>query len=141
MNNSDIDRNQENNCHSVSLKDYLEHRVISLEKQLIDKVTALDRQTEASRISLEKQTELTRHALEKRLEGMNEFREQLKQQASSFITKDEYDIRHKRVEDKIAILHDFQTKIETKASQTSMYVSVLISVISIAISILLHFWK
>lgn len=51
----------------VSLRDYFEARVQAVEKG----------------------TSLARGELERRLEGMNEFREQLRDQASRFITRDE----------------------------------------------------
>ena len=43
--------------------------------------------------SLEKASELARVTLEKRLEGMNEFREQLRSQASLFVTRDYMEAR------------------------------------------------
>jgi hypothetical protein len=41
--------------------------------------------------NLEKQTELTRASMEKRLEGMNEFRDALRDQTSKFITRTEHE--------------------------------------------------
>jgi hypothetical protein len=53
---------------NVSLKEYVESRLIDLEKSI----------------------KLANTELNRRLEGMNEFRSQLKDQASSFITRPEY---------------------------------------------------
>jgi cysteine sulfinate desulfinase/cysteine desulfurase-like protein len=53
----------------VSLKEYIETKLVALEKA----------------------TEEAKSSLEKRLEGMNEFRAQLKDQTSTFITRVEFD--------------------------------------------------
>jgi len=48
--------------------------------------------------SVEQATELARTQMEARLEGMNEFREQLKDQASKFVTREE-------LESKVSLLN------------------------------------
>ena len=45
-------------------------------------------------------TELARESMEKRLDGMNEFRDTLKDQAGKFITRQEYEDKHKSLEDR-----------------------------------------
>lgn len=45
-------------------------------------------------------------ALEKRLEGMNEFREQLKTQAATFITRDMFDVKIGAMQDQLTVLRD-----------------------------------
>ena len=44
--------------------------------------------------TLEKTTEFARQSMEKRLDQMNEFRQQLKDQNASFITRIEYEAKH-----------------------------------------------
>lgn len=41
-------------------------------------------------------------SMEKRLEGMNEFRDTLRDQASKFITREEYEAKHRQLDDKIS---------------------------------------
>ena len=48
--------------------------------------------------ALEKSTELSRIGMEKRLDSMNEFRQQLKDQNSTFITKAEHQIVITKIE-------------------------------------------
>ena len=74
--------------NEVSLREYIEARLREL-KRTID----LKYQT------TEKATLLATYALEKRLESMNEFREAMKDQAQKFLTKNEFDIRHRRMEE------------------------------------------
>jgi hypothetical protein len=45
-------------------------------------------------------------AMEKRLEGMNEFRDQLKTQAASFITRDVFDAKMQAMQDQLGLLRD-----------------------------------
>jgi hypothetical protein len=52
-------------------------------------------------LSLEKSTENNRISMEKRLDGMNEFRSQLKDQASQFLTRLEYEAKHELLDNKI----------------------------------------
>ncbi len=44
-------------------------------------------------------TELARESLEKRLEGMNEFRQSMKDQANNFVTRVEYKTLYEKMED------------------------------------------
>ena len=51
--------------------------------------------------TLEKNMDLSRISMDKRLDGMNEFRQQLKDQNGTFITKTDYEGRHQTLETKI----------------------------------------
>lgn len=50
---------------------------------------------------LEKETENARSSMDKRLDGMNEFRDQLKDQAGRFITREEYEAKYEALVEKI----------------------------------------
>ena len=54
--------------------------------------------------TLEKNMDLSRISMDKRLDGMNEFRQQLKDQNGTFITKTDYEGRHLTLETKIEAL-------------------------------------
>ena len=68
---------------------------------------------EARLEATEKALGLARVELERRLEGMNEFREQLRDQAARFITRDEFDMRmDAMVARREAGIHALEVKVE-----------------------------
>ena len=78
--------------------------------------------------------------MNRRLESMNEFRDALKDQASGFLTKSEYNLIHDRVVDDIRILRESKASLEGKASQKSVNIAYIISAMSILLAViaLLH---
>ena len=83
--------------------------------------------------ALEKSTETTAFQLDKRLDSMNEFREQLNTQTATFISRPEHEALVQRVntsENKIA---NFEGR--------SYAIGIAFSIITIGISIGLHFLK
>lgn len=82
--------------------------------------------------ALETATTLAREAMNKRLDGMNEFRETLKDQASKFITRPEHDVLIKDINE----LREFRIKLESKADQSQVNRALLISIIGIVLAIL-----
>ena len=105
----------------VTLKEYVDTRMDATEKQ-----------TELTRYVLEKQTELTRINLEGRLSSMNEFRAQLTDQASTFITRREHDILAEKI-DKMESKMDLQ---EGKASQSSVFWAYGLSAVGILLGVI-----
>jgi len=103
----------------ISLKEYFEQRFDTLEKDM-NKASA---------------------QMDKRLEGMNEFRSALKDQSGKFLTKDEFNIQHLRVQDDIRILRESKATLEGKASQTSVFISYAIALISFVVAIISYFHK
>lgn len=103
----------------VSLKEYFESRISALEKA----------------------THVAAQQMDKRLEGMNEFRDALKDQATKFITKDEFNIQHQRVVDDIRTLRESRAKLEGRASQTSVFIAYGLVIVSIIISVIAIFHK
>ena len=85
--------------------------------------------------ALEKSTESARSAMEKRLDGMNEFRETLKDQAAKFVTRSELEILLERINEDVRILRESKAMIEGKASQFSLNVTMSIALCSLIISI------
>jgi hypothetical protein len=72
-------------AESISLKDYFDTKLCGMERA----------------------TNLARDSMEKRLESMNEFRQSLKDQSSTFLTRQEYDAKHALLEQKIETLQKF----------------------------------
>lgn len=72
--------------------------------ELIERIAILEAKLSASEDSLI----IARESIEKRLEGMNEFREALRDSASRFITRNEIEIKFEAIEktrkDNIAII-------------------------------------
>ena len=80
--------------------------------------------------SVEKGIVLAHNAMEKRLDSMNEFREALKDQNSRFITRTEFDLMLKDIQD----LKESRAELSGKASQQSVNVAYVISVAGIILS-------
>ena len=90
---------------------FQEHRVVDdarfagLENQLNIKIS-----------SLEKATTVAAGLMEKRLESMNEFRAQLKDQAGTFVPRNEYDSQLHRLNEDVRILRETKASSEVSAA-------------------------
>jgi len=77
-------------------------------------------------LALDRATAQAASQMERRLEGMNEFRDTLKDQAARLITREEFTAVMGSMNKEIAGLREFRSALEAKASQASvMYVAVL----------------
>jgi hypothetical protein len=90
---------------------------------------------ESKIIALEKASEEAKKTLERRLEGMNEFRAQLKDQAQTFITRSEYCARNEKIDGAIQRFSDHVAEEKGKASQTSVIVSIVIAVAGLVLAL------
>lgn len=97
---------QEVVSESVSLKEYFDSRIESINES----------------------TTLARNAMEKRLEGMNEFRDALKDQTNKFVTRQEMTDSMLRISEDIRILRESKATIEGKASQNAMIATLIVAV-------------
>ena len=86
--------------------------------------------------AMERTTEVARLAMEKRLDGMNEFRESLKDQALRNVTKTEYDECIRRILVDIRDLQLFRAELAGKASQSSVDRALVISLGSLALAVI-----
>ena len=116
-----------------SLKEYLDKRIDDLD-------VANDRSVQDAKSSADKAIEVNAKIIEKRLDSMNEFREQLRDQAGTFITRSEYEIAHKSLSDKIDGLSTTAAILVTRASQGSVNFSYIYSTIILVITVVMHFW-
>ena len=103
-----------NHNDSVTLKEYFECRLEDMEK---------------ARIS-------AYQSMEKRLEGMNEFRDALRDQASRFVTRDEMTTNTITLRSDVKTLEISKANLEGKASMSSVYASYALATISIIISLI-----
>ena len=72
--------------------------------------------------------------LEKRLDAMNEFRNTLKDQASSFFTRKEHEAYLKVVDADIRELREYKAMLNGKASQTHMTITFVIACLSLLVA-------
>lgn len=78
--------------------------------------------------NLEKATTLAAAQLEKRLEGMNEFRAQLKDQQGTFLMREEWKVANDRIAEDVRKLQLNEALIAGKASQESVTKAFLVGV-------------
>ena len=96
----------------------------NLELQLVALKTAFDSHALYTQKALEK----AEMSMISRLEGMNEFREQLKDQNATFITRAEYDVNHK--------LHE----VKIEAIQKIVWTGIgMLLIVQIAIQVAMHY--
>lgn len=79
--------------------------------------------------ALEKANVLFQRVLDARLAGMNEFREDLRRQANTFITRDEFLAMHERVKEDIRSLRESRAQLQGKASHQSVMVAIALALI------------
>jgi hypothetical protein len=85
--------------------------------------------------SVEQATTLAARALEKRLEGMNEFREALKNQSATFVTRAELTVQVAKCESDIRMLREYKASLEGKASQLYVTITLVIALVSMFTSL------
>ena len=84
----------------------------------------------------DKETDRAYQSMEKRLEGMNEFRDALKDQSSTYLTKSEYKLAHDRILDDIRGLRESRAELHGKASQKSVDIAMILGVISLLVGLI-----
>jgi hypothetical protein len=100
-------------------------------------LNALEKQVCTQIVSLKEATSIAKNEMDKRLEGMNEFRNQLKDQSNTYFTKGEHEQFAKRIEEDIRSLRESRASLEGKASQNAVNVSYIIAVMALIISVVL----
>ena len=85
---------------------------------------------ESRLVAVEKATDRASSQLEKRLEGMNEFRGQLRDQAETFLPRSEYVLMHDRLVGEVRTLSDYRVKMDSKADQKTVTFATGIAVLS-----------
>lgn len=116
--------NNNGNEPKVGLREYLESLIKGLQKNNDDKF-----------IALEQARELAFNNLEKRLDGMNEIRDQLREQATTFVQKVECNPTKDRFAEDIRILTASKNILEGKASQKSVNMAIFIAFTGLVMSI------
>lgn len=106
-----------------------------MDEELFNKVVELDKQLIALKVAFDAHAIYTEKALTKaeqmmnvRLDGMNEFREQIKDQTSTFVTTSVYSATNRAFSDKLDVM------------QRMMYIGVgMLIVLQIAVQVMVKF--
>ncbi len=111
---------------AVSLKEYVEERITAIEKALQARIDSVDRATI-----------LAAQQMEKRLEGMNEFRDSLRDQNTTFLPRNEFDSQIKLIErtysDRLSSLELSRAELRGKTNQGSVNIALMISIAAMII--------
>jgi hypothetical protein len=110
-------------------------RAENSEKSVTIALQAQKIMTEAAFASADKAVTKADAAAEKRFDAVNEFREQLSDQAAAFLPRAEFAVQHKSMEDKILSLQQAQSSVEGKEKGISAMTVTLLSVCGIASAI------
>ena len=112
--------------NSDVLKTHFDARLEDLSRSLDNRFEGVERETARAKDSMErrmldaeKAVESARVSMEKRLDGMNEFRDTLQDQAARFITRTE----HEQVQHDINDLKQSRAELAGKASQQSVNIA------------------
>ena len=127
----------------INLKEYLDSKIHSLHSEINVKIE-----------SLKDATTLARTTMDERLARMNEFRDTLRDQNATFVTREEHNALIKsiddkfflvtselnskldKIEDNLRILNESKAKLEGKADQSQVNIALIISIVSIMIGII-----
>ena len=115
----------------ISLRDHFSSLLVGMREFLVVRIDALREYTDTRFRSQEEATERARASMEKRLDGMNEFRNTLKDQGATFITKTE----HAAWCDRVSKLELSKATLEGKADQKSVTNAIIIALIGLALSV------
>lgn len=109
----------------VKLKEHLEKLLVEQARYFEAKFAAIDEATHTAYISMNA-----------RLNGMNEFRDALKDQASQMITRNEFNLALGQIRLDLVELQKYRNVADGKASQTSVLLFGFLSVAAFFISLL-----
>ena len=109
----------------VPLHDHIKVRMDDLEKLVDVKFAAI-----------EKATSLAQEALDARLEGMNSFRDALRDLSNGMASKAQVDLITMRMQADIDELKEFRWTLQGAASQKSVNIAMILAIVGLAISIL-----
>jgi hypothetical protein len=80
-------------------------------------------------------TEQVVESLTARLDSMNEFRASLSDQSAHFITREEYGIAHRMLEEEARLSRDFRSSQQGKASTGQLWLVSIVSIIGVILGL------
>ena len=118
-----------NENDQVSLRDYFDQRLEEMNCRFKQRFEEVDS-------NVHKAEDQLNH----RLEGMNEFRSSMKDQAATFMTRSEYDYAHRNLDEKIRAMELAKANFEGRAATISGLVSVAVSIVTgVVIFVVSHY--
>ena len=115
-------KNKEKN---ISLKEYLDIRLTELKEYFNSKFE-----------HVEQATKLASDNLNVRLEGMNEFRESMRDMTNQYILRAEYNISKEKTDSDIRMLRETYAEAKGKASQQSVTIAYIIAASGLVIALI-----
>ena len=113
------DKFRDGNGREISMRDYVDLRFSVIENGI----------------------DVERAAMERRLDGMNEFREALRDTSQKHVTKDEFTIVRNQFDNDIRTLRDFRAEMQGKASQSAVIVAYVLLIGNLFISVVTYLVK
>lgn len=98
----------------ISLEKYLNDKLCGLRDSLLSRIAAAEKGLSARLEANERAVEKAERSVDLRLQGMNEFRAALSDQATHFVTRKELDIWRANIEDK---MDTTQTRLDRSAGR------------------------
>lgn len=126
------DNHKGSNGTSVGLREYFTLWLKNVELLIDERCKRIDERF----CSIEEARNLAFKTMEDRLARMNEFREALRDGQARFFTKDAHEAYMKATELELRALQDFKLSLETKASQGSVNIALVISGLGILLSVI-----
>ena len=120
---------EENNVRTIAT---LQEKVAAHDRLLLERHEALKELIEVKFDAIKEATSKALASNDKRLEGMNEFRNSLKDQEKTFATR----IEHNLIIDRLGIIDKKLAFAEGKASQMSVFITMGIALVSLMIALI-----
>jgi hypothetical protein len=127
-------RERESSSDSVSIRDYVEMRVYSIKSEITAEIKRLDQVQDLQIDAVKEATRIASTALDRRLEGMNEFREQMNDWATRFITRAESEAAKEAMGDRVSALE----KVSNNLQGRLWAVAAIVVVIELALRFIGH---
>jgi hypothetical protein len=129
---TDSHEHKTSNGTSVGLREYFTLWLNNIEILIEEKCKRIDERFE----SIEVARNLAVKALEARLTTLNEIREALRDQQTTFFTKDSHEAYMKATEIELRSLQDFKLTLDTKASSSQVTWAYVIGGVGILLSLI-----
>ena len=102
-------------CNALMARiDALQTLLNEREDRTKERFAAMDKQVNAALASSDKAVNKAELATEKRFEGVNEFRETLRDQAATLMPRVEYNVQHRALEDLVSNIAERMTVMENR---------------------------
>lgn len=122
----------------VTLKEHIESQIAWIDRYFEAKLEWMDRHVDGQVRMIDSNTAKAASSIDKRLEGMNEFRDSLKDQASRFVTRQESAAKHEAIETRLKSIELSRATGEGRMLMISGFVAF---VASILVSIIAHWFN